>query len=94
MISILAFATALPFLAVMVLINHAQAGYRYVSYPGYVTLAILLGQGGAFVGVVAAFWHISWVAGLLLLVSGGVGLGIYAVYETVRTGQFGGRCHE
>ena len=79
-ISILAFAIALPFLAVMVLVNHAQASYRYASYPRYLTVVILLGQGGAFIGVLAAFWHISWIAAVLLLISGGIGLAVYAAY--------------
>jgi len=81
LISILAFAIALPLLAVMVLVNHAQASYRYASYPKYLTVVILLGQGGAFIGVLAAFWHISWIAAALLLVSGGIGLVVYAVYS-------------
>ena len=81
LISILAFAIALPLLAVMVLVNHAQASYRYASYPKYLTVVILLGQGGAFIGVLAAFWHISWIAAILLLISGGIGLVVYTVYS-------------
>lgn len=81
LISILAFAIALPLLAVMVLVNHAQASYRYASYPKYLTVVILLGQGGAFIGVLAVFWHISWIAAILLLISGGIGLVVYAVYS-------------
>ena len=81
LISILAFAIALPFLAVMVLVNHAQASYRYASYPKYLTVVILLGQGGAFIGVLAAFWHMSWIAAVALLISGGIGLVVYAVYS-------------
>ncbi len=40
-----------------------------------------MGEGGAVVGVVAAFWHVSWVAGGLIVVSGLVGLGIYFAYS-------------
>ena len=65
----------------MVLVNHAQASYQYASYPKYLTLVILLGQGGAFIGVLAAFWHISWIAAVALLISGGIGLIVYAVYS-------------
>ena len=46
-VSILSFAIAMPLLAIMVLVNHAQASYRYASYPRYLSLAIMLGQGGA-----------------------------------------------
>jgi len=80
-ISILSFAIALPFLAIMVLVNHAQASYRYASYPKYLSLAIVLGQGGAFIGVFAAFWHISWMAAAFLVISGIVGLVIYVAYS-------------
>ena len=80
-ISILSFALALPFLAIMVLVNHTQASYRYASYPRYLSLIILLGQGGAFIGVFAAFWHISWMAAVLLAISGIVGLVVYAAYS-------------
>jgi membrane-associated HD superfamily phosphohydrolase len=80
LISILAFAIALPLLTVMVLVNHRLASYRFASYPTYLTLVIALGQGGAFVGVIAAFWHISWIAAVLLLISSVVGLVVYAVY--------------
>src|SRR5512143_3853210 len=61
LISIVSFAVSIPLLAIMVLIYHAQTQYRYASYPWYLTLIILLGQGGAFMGVLAAFWHVSWI---------------------------------
>ena len=80
-ISILSFGIALPCLAIMVLVNHAQASYRYATYPRYLSLVILLGQGGAFIGVFAAFWHISWLAAVLLVISGIFGLVVYAVYS-------------
>lgn len=79
-VSILSFAIAMPLLAIMVLVNHAQASYRYASYPRYLSLVIVLGQGGAFIGVFAAFWHTSWMAAVLLAFSGLVGLVVYAAY--------------
>jgi hypothetical protein len=80
-VSILSFAFAMPLLAIMVLVNHAQASYRYASYPRYLSLAIWLGQVGAFIGVFAAFWHISWIAAILLVISGLVGLVVYVAYS-------------
>lgn len=80
LISIVSFAVAIPLLAVMVLIYHAQTQYRYATYPWYLTLIIVLGQGGAFLGVFAAFWHVSWIAGILLATSGAGGLIIYTIY--------------
>ena len=81
MISLLAFAIALPMLGTLVILNVVQAKYRYASYPAYLTFAYILGEGSAAVGVVAAFWHVSWVAGVLVVVSGLVGLGIYFAYS-------------
>ncbi len=80
-IALLAFAIALPMLGTLVILLAAQAKYRYASFPGYLTFAYLMGEGGAAVGVVAAFWHVSWVAGVLIMVSGLVGLGIYFAYS-------------
>ena len=80
LISIISFAVAIPLLATMVLLNHAQTSYRYASYPWYLTLIILLGQGGAFIGIWAAFWHVSPLAAALLPISGVIGLIIYGVY--------------
>ncbi len=79
-ISILAFAIALPMMGALVMINVALARHRYASFPGYLTFAYLLGECSAAVGVVAAFWHVSWVAGLLIMVSSLIGLGTYFTY--------------
>ena len=79
-ISILAFAIAIPLLGTIIVLNHSQATYRFASYPWYYNMAISLGQGSAFVGVVAAFWHLSWIASALLIVSGGFGLVVYVLY--------------
>ncbi len=80
-IALLAFAIALPMMGMLVMLNVVLAKFRYASFPGYVTFAYFMGEGGATVGVVAAFWHVSWVAGVLIVVSGLVGLGIYFAYS-------------
>ncbi len=80
-IATLAFAIALPVLSTLVMLNVVLARYRYASLPAYLTLAYFMGEGGAAVGVVAAFWHLSWVAGVLVVVSGLVGMGIYFAYS-------------
>ena len=61
-IALLAFAIALPLLGTLVILNVVQAKYRYASYPAYLTFAYILGEGSAGVGVIAAFWHVSWIA--------------------------------
>ena len=79
-IAMLAFAIALPLLGTLVMLNVVQAKYKYASYPLYLNFAYVVGQSSAFVGVVAAFWHVSWVAGVLILISGIISLAIYFAY--------------
>ncbi len=81
LISILAFAIALPIMAALVMINTVLARYRYASFPGYLTLTYFVGEGGAGVGVVAAFWHLSWIAGVLIVVSCLAGFAVYFAYS-------------
>ncbi len=80
-ISILAFAISLPIMAALVMINTFLARYRYASFPGYLTLAYFVGEGGAGVGVVAAFWHLSWIAGVLIMASCLAGFAVYFTYS-------------
>ncbi len=80
-IALLAFAVALPMLGMLVILNGLYARVRYASFPLYLTLAYFLGEGGAAIGVVAAFWHLSWIAGVLILVSGLFGVGVYLAYR-------------
>ena len=79
-ISVVAFSLAIPLLAVLVVLTQVQSLYRYASYPGYFVAAKTVGQVSAFVGVGAAFWHVLWLAGVLVLVSGIVGFALYATY--------------
>ncbi len=81
LIALGAFAIALPMMSTLVMVNITLARYRYASVPAYVTLAYFLGEGTAAVGVVASFWHVSWVAGVLVVISCLVGLGIYFAYS-------------
>jgi hypothetical protein len=47
-----------------------------------VEVARVVAQNLAFVGVVAGFWHISWIAGVGMLASGIVGVAIYTAGYT------------
>ena len=80
-IALLAFAIALPMMGMLVMLNVILRRYRYASFPAYFTFAYVMGEGSAVVGVIAAFWHVSWAAGVLIVVSGLVGLGIYFAYS-------------
>ena len=69
-ICIVAFSVAIPLLAALVMVNRQEVfrGRRTPSVTVTVTQAIA--QLAAFVGVVAGFWHITWVAGVGMLVAG------------------------
>jgi hypothetical protein len=81
MIALSAFAVSLPVLGALVMVDIVMERHETASLPAYLNLAYFIGENGAAVGVVAAFWHVSWVAGLLVLVSGLFGLGVYLVYS-------------
>jgi hypothetical protein len=38
----------------------------------------VIAQFAAFVGIVAGFWHITWVAGVTFLVAGVVAMGVHS----------------
>ena len=74
----IAFAVAIPLLAALVLVNRQEAfrGRRTTSVS--VTLARAIAQLAAFVGLVAAFWDITWVAGMTFLVVSLVAVGVHS----------------
>ena len=77
-ISIIAFAVAIPFLAALVMVNRQEA-FRGRRTPSVmVIVAQAVAQSAAFVGIVAGFWHITWVAGVTFLVAGLVAVGIHS----------------
>lgn len=77
-ISIIAFAVAIPLLAALVLVNRQETfrGRRTTSVT--VTIAQSIAQFAALVGIVAGFWHITWVAGVTFLVAGIVAMGVHS----------------
>jgi hypothetical protein len=75
---VLAFAVAIPLLAALVMVNRQEA-FRARRTPSVmVTVAQAVAQSAAFVGIVAGFWHITWVAGVTFLVAGLVAVGIHS----------------
>ena len=78
LISIIAFAVAIPLLSALIMVNRQEAfrGRRTTSV--LVTVANGVGQSAAFVGIVAGFWNISWVAGVTFLVASLVALGVHS----------------
>jgi O-antigen/teichoic acid export membrane protein len=80
-IALFAFAVSLPVLGALAIVDLVFERYRYASFPAYLNVAYFIGENGAAVGVVAAFWHVSWVAGVLVLISGAFGLTVYLFYS-------------
>ena len=48
-------------------------------YGGYLGISLLIFQAfiglpiGAIIGIIAVFWHLSWISGLFFSISGGIG---------------------
>jgi len=75
---VIAFAVAIPLLAALVLVNRQEMfrGRRTTSV--LVTIAQALAQLAAFVGIVAGFWHLTWVAGVTFLGAAIVAVGVHS----------------
>jgi hypothetical protein len=78
MICVVAFALAIPLLAALVLLNREEAFRRRFAHSRLVTAGQALAQLSAFVGVVAGFWHIHWVAGVVMSVSAVLAMGVHS----------------
>ena len=77
-ICVIAFAAAIPLLGALVLVNHQESFRRRVSDSAAVRVTRVIAQMLAFAGVVAGFWHITWVAGVVILVSGFVAMLVHS----------------
>ena len=84
-ICVVAFSLAIPLLSILVMITHLQASHDNTLSSltnGSLTYGIAktVGLVSASVGVVAAFWHVLWIAGVIVLVSGIAGFALYTTY--------------
>jgi hypothetical protein len=77
-VSIIAFAVAIPLLAALVLVNRQETFRGRRTRSVSVTIAQSIAQLAAVVGIVAGFWHITWVAGVTFLVAGIVAMGVHS----------------
>ena len=64
---VVAFSVAIPLLAALVMVNRHEAFRRRFTPSITVTITQAVAQFAAFVGIVAGFWHITWVAGVAFL---------------------------
>ena len=69
-ICVIAFSAAIPLLAALLLVNRQEDFRQRVTDSLVVRVAASVAQLLGYVGVVAGFWHIMWVAGVVILVSG------------------------
>jgi hypothetical protein len=90
-VSVIAFAVAIPLLAALVLVNR-QETFRGRRSPSVLVVgAQSVAQLAALIGIVAGFWHITWVAGVAFLVAALVAVGVHSAgYWRVETARDGG----
>lgn len=82
MICAVAFGVAIPLLAALVLVNRQETLRRRRTDSRLVAAARAIAQGSAFVGLVAGFWHINWIVGVVVLVSAMVATGVHSAAFT------------
>jgi O-antigen/teichoic acid export membrane protein len=78
-VCVVAFSVAIPLLAALVLVNQHEVFRRRVTKSVVVETARVVAQLCAFVGVVAGFWHILWIAGVGMLAGGLVAAAVQSV---------------
>jgi hypothetical protein len=83
MTCVLAFAVAIPLLAALIMVNRQEQFRRRRSSSLTVAGARAVAQGTAFLGLVAGFWHLDWIAGVVILGSSLVALGVHSAGLTV-----------
>lgn len=77
-ICVIAFAAAIPLMAALVVVNHQEAFRGRRSKSRIVSIAQVFGQLAAFTGIVAGFWHILWIAGVVVLACGVLGTAVFS----------------
>jgi O-antigen/teichoic acid export membrane protein len=78
-VCVVAFSVGIPLLAALVLVNQHEVVRRRVTKSVLVETARVVAQLCAFVGVVAGFWHILWIAGVGMLAGGLVAVAVHSV---------------
>jgi uncharacterized membrane protein YfcA len=75
---VLAFSVAIPLLAALVLLNRQEAFRRRRTRSVLVSITQVVAETCAAAGVVAGFWHVLWLAGVGIVASGLVGVGVHS----------------
>jgi hypothetical protein len=77
-VSVVAFSVAIPLLAALLMVSWQESFRGRMTSSRTVTAARPIAQMAALVGVVAGFWHIHWLAGVGLLASTLVAIGVHS----------------
>lgn len=77
-VCLISFGVAIPLLAALIMVNWQETFRGRETKSRTVAVARALAQSAAFVGVVAGFWHIWWVAGVVMLVFGLIAVGVHS----------------
>ena len=77
-ICVISFAIALPLLSALVLVTHQENFRQRASRSTLVEVGRGIGQLAAAIGIGAGFWHISWTAGIAIIVAACFGIAIHS----------------
>ena len=75
---VIAWAVAIPLLAALLMVNRQETFRRRRTDSRMVVAARAVTLLAACVGLVAGFWHIQWVAGVVVLASALVATGVHS----------------
>jgi hypothetical protein len=77
-ICVVSFAVAIPLLAALVLVAQQEMFRQRATTSVVVLIAKPVALACAFVGVVAGFWHVIWIAGVAMIVAAFVAMLVHA----------------
>jgi hypothetical protein len=76
-IAVVSFAVAFPCLVGVLLSNNHEAKYPYMHHAKFFNCIYFVGILSGFIGVLATFWYLSWIAAAVFF---GVAIGAFALY--------------
>ena len=77
-VCIVAWALAFPLLAALVLVTEQELFRGRWGRSFAVSVGKSVGQGAAFVGFLAGFWHVWWPAGAIAVAAGALAIGLHS----------------
>ena len=78
LVCVIAFAVSIPLLAALLVLNRQEEFRHRATSSRLVGVAKAVAQGSGFVGLTAAFWHMSLVAGIVFLAMGCIAVGVHS----------------